>query len=158
VASTFYAVDRFASYRTEWGQAYNDGWIILADRYTTSNMVHQAAKIKDMEEKDRFLDWLWNFEFEIYKLPVPDCVIFLDMPPSFSRELMKERANKFTGEQKKDIHERNDEYLVESYRNSLYVAKKYNWIKIECVKDGVLKKIDEIQKEVYEAVSGIIRQ
>jgi len=55
VASTFYAVDRFASYRTEWGQAYNDGWIILADRYTTSNMVHQAAKIKDMEEKDRFL-------------------------------------------------------------------------------------------------------
>jgi len=81
VASTFYAVDRFASYRTEWGQAYNDGWIILADRYTTSNMVHQAAKIKDMEEKDRFLDWLWNFEFEIYKLPVPDCVIFLDMPP-----------------------------------------------------------------------------
>jgi len=151
VASTFYAVDRFASYRTEWGQAYNDGWIILADRYTTSNMVHQAAKIKDMEEKDRFLDWLW-------KLPVPDCVIFLDMPPSFSRELMKERANKFTGEQKKDIHERNDEYLVESYRNSLYVAKKYNWIKIECVKDGVLKKIDEIQKEVYEAVSGIIRQ
>lgn len=158
VASTFYAVDRFASYRTEWGQAYNDGWIILADRYTTSNMVHQAAKIKDMEEKDRFLDWLGNFEFEIYKLPVPDCVIFLDMPPSFSRELMKERANKFTGEQKKDIHERNDEYLVESYRNSLYVAKKYNWIKIECVKDGVLKKIDEIQKEVYEAVSGIIRQ
>jgi len=60
---------------------------------------------------------------------------------------MKERANKFTGEQKKDIHERNDEYLVESYRNSLYVAKKYNWIKIECVKDGVLKKIDEIQKK-----------
>ncbi|HOM02503.1 MAG TPA: thymidylate kinase [Acetivibrio sp.] len=156
VASTFYAVDRFASYRTDWGQAYNDGWIILADRYTTSNMVHQAAKIKDLEEKDRFLDWLWNFEFGIYKLPVPDCVIFLDMPPSYSKELMKERANKFTGEQKKDIHERNDEYLMESYRNSLYIAKKYNWIMINCVENGNLKKIDEIQEKVYEAVSGII--
>ncbi|GAE90105.1 dTMP kinase [Acetivibrio straminisolvens] len=158
VASTFYAVDRFASYRTDWGQAYNDGWIILADRYTTSNMVHQAAKIKDIGEKDRFLDWLWNFEFEIYKLPVPDCVIFLDMPPSYSKELMKKRANKFTGEQKKDIHERNDEYLMESYNNSLYIAKKYNWIRIDCVENGTLRKIDEIQESVYEAVSGIIRQ
>ncbi|HHV28365.1 dTMP kinase [Acetivibrio mesophilus] len=158
VASTFYAVDRFASYKTDWGQAYNDGWIILADRYTTSNMVHQAAKIKDMEEKERFLDWLWDFEFGIYKLPVPDCVIFLDMPPAYSKELMEGRANKFTGDQKKDIHERNDEYLRESYNNSLYIAEKYNWTRIDCVENGTLRKIEEIQDSVYEAVSGIIRQ
>lgn len=156
VASTFYAVDRFASYKTDWGQAYKEGYIILADRYTTSNMVHQAAKIKNSEEKDSFLDWLWNFEFGIYKLPVPDCVLFLDMPPVYSRMLMEGRANKFTGDQKKDIHERNDEYLIESYNNSLYIANKYDWTKIDCVKDGNLRAIDEIHESIYKNVREII--
>ncbi|HPD01724.1 MAG TPA: thymidylate kinase, partial [Acetivibrio sp.] len=143
VASTFYAVDRFASFKTDWGQAYNDGAIILADRYTTSNMVHQAAKIKERGEKDSFLEWLLDFEFNIFKLPEPDCVLFLDMPPEYSKMLMEGRANKFTGEQKKDIHEINEGYLTESYNNSLYIAKKYGWIMIDCVKDGVLRTIDE---------------
>jgi dTMP kinase len=152
VASTFYAVDRFASFKTEWGQAYNDGAIILADRYTTSNMVHQAAKIKERGEKDLFLEWLLDFEFNIFKLPEPDCVLFLDMPPEYSKMLMEGRANKFTGEQKKDIHEINEEYLTESYNNSLYIAKKYGWIMIDCVEDGVLRTIDEIHESIYRAV------
>lgn len=152
VASTFYAVDRFASFKTEWGQAYNDGAIILADRYTTSNMVHQAAKIKECGEKDLFLEWLLDFEFNIFKLPEPDCVLFLDMPPEYSKMLMEGRANKFTGEQKKDIHEINEEYLTESYNNSLYIAKKYGWIMIDCVEDGVLRTIDEIHESIYRAV------
>ena len=152
VASTFYAVDRFASFKTDWGQAYNDGAIILADRYTTSNMVHQAAKIKERGEKDSFLEWLLDFEFNIFKLPEPDCVLFLDMPPEYSKMLMEGRANKFTGEQKKDIHEINEGYLTESYNNSLYIAKKYGWIMIDCVKDGVLRTIDEIHESIYRAV------
>lgn len=156
VASTFYAVDRFASYKTEWGEPYRSGTIILADRYTTSNMVHQAAKIKDPKEKDSFLKWLWDFEFNIYKLPVPDCVLFLDMPPQYSRMLMAERANKFTGEQQKDIHERNDYYLLESYNNSLYVANKYNWTKISCVEDGNLKSINDIHEAIYKTVRKIL--
>jgi len=156
VASTFYAVDRFASFKTDWGQAYNDGAIILADRYTTSNMVHQAAKIKERGEKDSFLEWLLDFEFNIFKLPEPDCVLFLDMPPEYSKMLMEGRANKFTGEQKKDIHEINEGYLTESYNNSLYIAKKYGWIMIDCVKDGVLRTIDEIHESIYRAVKETI--
>ena len=156
VASTFYAADRFASYKTDWAQVYNEGFIILADRYTTSNMVHQAAKIKERKEKDLFLEWLLNFEFNIYKLPEPDCVLFLDMPPEYSKMLMEGRANKFTGEQKKDIHEINERYLEESYNNSLYIAKKYGWIMIDCVKDGVLRTIDEIHESVYRAVKEAI--
>ncbi|NMB34554.1 MAG: thymidylate kinase [Clostridium sp.] len=156
VASTFYAADRFASFRSDWGQAYDEGCIILADRYTTSNMVHQAAKIKDHGEKDKFLEWLWDFEFNIYRLPIPDCVLFLDMPPAYSKILMEDRANKFTGGKNKDIHERNDQYLIQSYNNSLYIAQKYNWNVISCVENGIIKSIGKIHKDIYGVVKKIV--
>jgi dTMP kinase len=155
VASTFYAVDRYASYKKEWEKFYMTRGIIIADRYTTSNMVHQAVKMEGAE-KDKFLDWLWNLEFNLYQLPIPDCVIFLDMPPKFSQQLMKERANKFTGTNDKDIHERNKEYLIHSYNNALYIAKKYAWNKISCVQDDRLKTIEEIHKEIYDKVNSIL--
>lgn len=157
VSSTFYAVDRFASYKTQWSDFYHSGGIILADRYTTSNMVHQGAKLRG-EEKDKYLDWLWNLEFNIYKLPVPDGVIFLDMPTEFSNRLMAERENKITGKCEKDIHERNKEYLKSSYENSLYVAAKYQWIKVSCVEGACLRAIKEIHEEVYETVKGILAE
>lgn len=75
-ASTFFAVDRYASYRMKWKKYYEAGDIILADRYTTSNMVHQAVKITDSAERDAFLDWLWDYEFNKLALPVPDKVVF----------------------------------------------------------------------------------
>lgn len=158
VASTFYAVDRFASYKKEWEKFYKEGGIIIADRYTTANMVHQASKIEDQDEKEKFLDWLWDFEFVKFGLPVPNCVIFLDMPPKFSQKLMEERKNKFTGGQQKDIHEKDSKYLTESYINSCGVAKKYNWKKINCVKEDIIKSIDEIQKEIYDFVIGEINR
>lgn len=95
VSSTFYAVDRYASYKTKWGEFYNNGGIIISDRYTTSNMVHQAAKINN-DEKEKFLDWLYDLEFNIYGIPKPDEIIFLDVDPEVSQELMKDRKNKFT--------------------------------------------------------------
>ncbi|TYQ16831.1 UNVERIFIED_CONTAM: dTMP kinase [Acetivibrio alkalicellulosi] len=156
VASTFYAVDRFASYKTKWGKYFKDGGIILSDRYTTSNMVHQAAKIKDMSQKNGFLEWLWNFEFNVYGLPVPDCVLFLDMPPEYSKLLMEQRANKFTGNDEKDIHERNYNYLLESYNNSLYIAKKYNWFKINCIEKNKLLTIEEIHEMIYLKVKEVL--
>lgn len=155
VASTFFAVDRYASYKKEWEKFYLNGGIVIADRYTTSNMVHQASKLTN-DEKDRFLEWLWNFEFEMYKLPVPDSVIFLNMPPEYSRKLMEERANKFTGTKQKDIHESDFEYLRECYNNALYIAEKYNWVNIECTRNGSLKSIDEIHEEIYAVVKKII--
>lgn len=156
VASTFYAVDRYASYKTLWGESYNNGEIIIADRYTTSNMVHQAAKIKDIEEKDRFLEWLWNLEFNIYNLPIPDSVMFLDMPPLYSGQLMKDRLNKFTGDIKKDIHESNEDYLVESYQNSLYIAQKYKWTRIQCVEDNKILSVDDIHESIYNNIYKIL--
>ncbi|MBU3201575.1 thymidylate kinase [Clostridium estertheticum] len=156
IASTFYAVDRYASFKTEWEEFYLNGGIIIADRYTTSNMVHQASKLQGIE-KDNFLDWLWNLEYELYKLPIPDCVIFLDVPTEYSRQLMKDRANKFTGTQKKDIHENNIQHLTDAYNNSLYIVEKYNWVKVDCVKRNKLSSIEEIHEDIYKITKDILK-
>lgn len=156
VASTFYGVDRYASYKTQWKKFYEGGGIVLSDRYTTSNMVHQASKIDNIEEKDKFLKWLWDFEFNIFKLPVPDCVIFLDMPPEYSKNLMIERNNKFTGNTKKDIHESNYEYLINSYNNAVYVADKYSWSKISCIENNRINTVNDIHENIYSLVKNII--
>lgn len=151
VASTFYAVDRYASYKTDWEEFYNSGGIIVLDRYTTSNMVHQGVKM-EQQDRDEFLDWLWNLEFDLYGLPVPDCVMFLDMPPVYSAELMKERENKITGGMEKDIHESNTEYLVQSYNNALYIAEKYKWNRISCTDGNGIREIEDIHNEIYKLV------
>ena len=155
VTSNFYAVDRYASFKTQWEEFYNKGGIILADRYTTSNMVHQASKMEE-SERDKYLDWLFDYEFNMYKIPKPDAVIFLDVPVDFSKNLMKDRDNKFTGEKEKDIHEKDLEYLKKCYENSLYIADKYDWKKIECIKDNSLRSIESIHEEIYENIKGII--
>ncbi|WP_446898227.1 dTMP kinase [Clostridium sp. LBM24168] len=151
-ASTFYAVDRFASYKMKWEKFYKSGGIVIADRYTTSNMVHQSIKIDDDSKRDEFLDWLWNLEYKLYELPEPDCVIFLDMPPQYSNKLMKNRCNKFTGNEKKDIHENNYEYLRKCYDNSLYVADKYSWNKIRCIENNKILSIEKIHSYIYNLV------
>lgn len=156
VSSTFFAADRYASYKTEWEEFYCNGDIILADRYTTSNMVHQASKM-DKENRDKYLDWLTDYEFNMYKIPKPDCVIFLDVPIEFSQKLMENRKNKFTGEDKKDIHESDIKYLEDSYNNSLYIADKYNWKKINCVENNQLRSIDSIHEEIYQVVINTIK-
>ncbi|QBD83967.1 thymidylate kinase [Clostridium tetani] len=151
-ASTFFAVDRFASFKKKWGAFYENGGIILADRYTTSNMVHQASKIKNVEEKKKFLDWLWDLEFNLMGLPIPDATIFLDLPPEYSKSLIKNRKNKFTGEEEKDIHERDEDYLNISYKNAVDIAEKYGWIKINCIKGDKIKNINEIHEEIYKVL------
>lgn len=155
VSSTFFAADRYASYKTEWEEFYCNGDIILADRYTTSNMVHQASKM-DKEGRDKYLDWLTDYEFNMYKIPKPDCVVFLDVPIEFSQKLMENRKNKFTGEDKKDIHESDMDYLEKSYNNALFIADKYNWKKINCVENNELRSIDSIHEEIYRLVTNTI--
>lgn len=157
VTSTFFAVDRYASYKTQWEKFYLNGGIIISDRYTTSNMVHQASKIKDLNEKEKFLDWLWDLEFKLYGLPIPDSVLFLDMPPEYSQKLMEERENKFTGEKEKDIHERNLQYLYDSYNNANYLVNKYKWEKVSCIEDGRIKTIEDIHNDIYTRLKPIIK-
>lgn len=158
IASTFFAADRYASYKTEWEEFYKEGGIVIADRYTTSNMVHQACKIQDEGEREKFLNWLWEYEFRLYKLPVPDCVVFLDMPVKFSLKLMADRENKFTGTKEKDIHESSSAYLESSYHNALQVADKYTWNKIACAEYNKLRSIDDIHEEIYDQVLKVIRK
>ena len=103
IASTFYAADRYATFQKEFKKYYTEGGIILADRYTTANMVHQAGKIKNEEEREKFLNWLYDLEFNLYGLPMPTKVFFLNMPTDKVEELIKNRENKFTHNSKKDI-------------------------------------------------------
>lgn len=152
IASTFYAADRYATFQTGYKKYYEDGGIILADRYTTANMVHQAGKIKDKEERDKFLKWLWDFEFKLYGLPVPTEVFFLNMPTEKALELMKDRKNKFDENAKKDIHESNEKHMKDAYEAACDVAKEYNWFEIKCMRDNELRTIDDIHEEIYEEV------
>jgi len=156
IASTFYAVDRYASYKTEWESFYEAGGIVLADRYTTSNMMHQAVKIKDPEEREKFLDWLWNFEFDMFGLPKPNCVVFLDMPPEYAARLMERRKNKITGSEGKDIHERDAVYLNQVYKCALWLAEKYGWHRISCVRNHCIRSISDINEEIFEIVKGYL--
>ena len=152
IASTFYAADRYATFQTGYKEYYENGGIILADRYTTANMVHQAGKIKDKEERDKFLKWLWDFEFKLYGLPIPTEVFFLNMPTEKALELMKDRKNKFDENAKRDIHERNETHMRDAYKAACDVAKDYNWFEIKCMKDNELRTIDDIHEEIYNEV------
>lgn len=153
VASIFFSVDRYACYKQEMEKAISDGKVILLDRYTTANMVHQAGKISDLQERDRFLEWLYDLEFNIMGLPLPTEVFFLDMPIEKSKELMKNRPNKITHEASKDIHEKNEEHLKAAYGAGIYVANKYGWYHVKCVNNNNdIRTIEDIHKEIYEEV------
>lgn len=152
IASTFYAADRYASYKEDYEDFLAQGGLVLVDRYTTSNMVHQAGKIKDPDERKRFLDWLWDFEFNLYGLPVPDQVFFLNIPPEINERLIKNRNNKITGKQQKDIHESSPEHLRDSYCSALALVAEYGWTEINCVTDNQLRSIKSIHQEIWERI------
>ncbi len=153
--SSMYAIDRYASYQKDWGREYQEGdTLFIADRYVSSNMIHQAVKLSGKEKED-YLSWLEKLEYEQFQIPRPNIVIFLDMPTKQAQQLMRERKNKITGEGTKDIHESNQEYLEKSYRNACDMAEKYHWIRISCVAGERIKSIEEIQKEIWEKVREI---
>lgn len=154
--STMYAIDRYASFKTDWEKFYNEDGIIVTDRYVTSNMVHQASKIRDLDEKKKYLNWLEDLEYDKMGIPRPDLVIFLNMPTEMAVRLMAERKNKITGEEKKDIHERDKEYLKESHANACKIANTYNWKEIKCSDGERIKTIEEIGEEVFSLVEKVV--
>ena len=160
VASSMYAIDRFASFRTDWEEFYKNGGIIIADRYTTSNMVHQMVKYDDPKERTAFLDWLEDFEFNKFALPTPDAVCLLDMPLEVSEALMAERTGK-TGGNTGDIHEGNHQYLVAVHDAYKELVERYQWHRIPCATKGnssqyTLRTIEEIHNDVYQAVVNLL--
>lgn len=145
-ASTFYAVDRFASFKRDWGKFYADGGIIVADRYTTSNAVHQCSKLP-REQWDGFLAWLFDFEYRLLGIPTPDAVIYLNVDPAVSQRLM---TGRYRGdESKKDIHEGNLSYLQRSREAAAYCSRKLGWREIACCENGEMRSISAIGEEIF---------
>ena len=146
-ASAFYAVDRFASYRDDWGGIYENGGLILSDRYTTSNAVHQGSKLPD-EELPAFFDWLVDFEYGKMGLPEPDLVIYLDVDLEISRRRMRQReAETHT---RADIHELDSDYLARCLHTADMACRHYGWTRIPWQKDGRERDMDEKNAEIYD--------
>ena len=148
-AGAFYAVDRFASYKLDWGKDYEAGTLILADRYATSNSIYQMEKI-DEAKWDEYLDWSADFEYNKIGIPKPDLVIFLDMPVEVSQKLMTSRYNGDDG--KKDVHEANVEFLNNCRKSALYTAKKQGWAVIPCSDGENPLPIDEIHNTILDFI------
>ena len=145
-ASSFFAVDRFASYKKDWCRDYARG-VVIADRYTTSNAVHQCSKLPKEQWED-FLNWLFDFEYKKLGIPAPDCVIYLNVDPAVSQALMTAR---YSGdENKKDIHERDIAYLRHSREAAAYCAEKLGWETVDCCRDGQMRTIEDIHKDVMK--------
>ena len=157
IASTFYAADRYATFKKYFEEYYNEGGIILADRYTTANMVHQAGKIKDEKEREEFLKWLWDFEFHLYGLPVPTKTFFLNMPPEYAMHLMENRKNKITHQTQKDIHERDKTHIIDSNNAACSMVNKYDWYEVKCIKDNKIREINDIHEEIYREIEKYIK-
>ncbi len=152
-ASAFYAVDRYASYKKVWGQWYEDGGLVVSDRYTTSNAVHQASK-EEGENQKTFLSWLYDFEYEKLGLPRPDLTIYLDVPTDFTEMLMRQREA--TTNTHADIHEQDLSYLATCRRTGKTAAEYYGWTVISCVRDGQMRSIEDIHEEIYRHVAAYL--
>ncbi len=149
VASTFYAVDRYASFRKVWGSYYQQGGLVLSDRYTTSNAVHQASKEPD-ETRGEFFRWLYELEFDHMELPRPDLVLYLDVPTEITERLMRKREE--ISHTNADIHEQNMDYLRLCRKTGLEAASYYGWTVIHCEKDGEMRSIEDIHEEIYSLI------
>ena len=144
-ASAFYAVDRYAGYKEDWGGFYRDGGILVADRYTTSNAVHQCSKLPEEQWPD-YLAWLFHFEYELLGIPAPDKVIYLQVDPDISQKLLLKRYN--GDESREDIHEVDRDYMARSRQAAEYCSRHLGWTAVSCVKDGVMRSVDDIHREI----------
>ena len=155
-ASTLYAVDRMCTYKKSIEPHYENGEIILFDRYVQSNFIHQCSKIEDEDEKQEFIAWEEDFEYNLLGLPRPNIVFFIEMPVEKSLELARSRADYKTGG-KKDIHEEDPTHLQKSYDNGLNLAKKLGWTIIHCVdENNNIKSIDAIHAEIMTHVKAYL--
>ena len=150
VMSAFYAVDRVASYLQFWKEDYEKGNYILADRYATSNIIYQMSKL-DKSQWDSFIDFQQDFEYNKLEVPKPDLIIYLDVEPEVSQKLMSKRYN--GDESKKDLHEKNVNFLLNCRKSALYAAQRLGWKKISCTKDGEMRTIEDISADILKLIT-----
>lgn len=148
-ASSFYAVDRFASYMQDWRGYYESGGMILTDRYTTSNAIHQGAKLPP-EKRESFFKWLYEYEFGLLGLPAPDMVIFLDIESSQAARRLRNRqeVTDTTG----DIHENDLLYLEQCAQCGKQAARLYGWQAIRCFNGGLERTESELHREIHDII------
>ncbi|HCH28733.1 MAG TPA: thymidylate kinase [Ruminococcaceae bacterium] len=148
-SSVFYTVDRYASFKKNWGEYYNAGGVVLSGRYTTSNAVHQASKL-DKKDWEGFLDWLYDLEYNKVCIPKPDKVIFLDVPIDISQKLL---TGRYGGDNsKKDIHEGDVEYLKKCRDAAYFTAKYSGWTVISCAENGEMRTKESIANDILNEV------
>ena len=148
-ASSFYAVDRYAGYKADWGAFYDSGGTVIADRYTTSNAVHQCSKLAE-GEWNAYLEWLFGYEYDLLGIPAPDTVIYLRVEPTVSQRLMTARYG--GDEEKKDIHEANAAFMARSRKAADYCAERYGWATVECCENGNMRSIEDIHREIMSII------
>ena len=149
-ASTLFAVDHFCTMK-KYEKFLEEGGVLLLDRYMESNIIHQASKIEDKAEQEKYISWLLDFEFNALKIPPANHIIFLDMPPKYSIMLARSRSSLKNGAEK-DIHERDNTHLENAYKNGIYFAKKMGWDIVECVENDKILTIEEIHKKILNIV------
>ena len=152
-ASLFFSMDRYASYKQDWGDFYEAGGLIVADRYTTSNAVHQASKLPESERK-AYLDWLFDLEYRLLGLPKPDLVIYLDMPTEITEQMMR-RREQTTGTHA-DIHEQDETYLKNCRANAKEIVKACGWSVVDCAEDEKPRTPEDIHAQVYQLVKKLL--
>ena len=148
-ASSFYAVDRFASFKKFWQKEYNENYVILCDRYATSNAIYQMCKLPE-NKWDEYLTWLSDYEYHKLELPKPDKVIYLSVPIEISQSLLTKRY--MGNEEQKDIHESNLNFLKNCKKAAEYVGGAQGWDKIECAENGVMRSVDDIHKDIVDVL------
>lgn len=150
-ASAFYTVDRVASYLRFWKEDYESGSTILADRYATSNIIYQMSKLPQSQWSE-FIDYQQDLEYNKMRVPEPDLIIYLDVEPDVSQKLM---SGRYSGdESKKDLHEKNVEFLLSCRRSALFAAEKLGWIKISCTENGEMRSIKDISRDILAVIEG----
>ena len=152
-ASVFYAVDRYASYKKVWEDWYKNGGLIVSDRYTTSNAVHQTSKEPE-DKQPEFLKWLYELEYDRMGLPRPDLVVYLDVPTDFTEKMMRHREAATNTHA--DIHEQDLEYLATCRRSGKAAAQYYGWKVVQCVQGDVMRSIEDIHEEIYRYVAACL--
>lgn len=155
-ASVLFTVDRLCTYNKDLKDFYQDGGIIVFDRYVQSNMLHQAGKLSNLEEINNYCDWLDSLEFDTLKLPRPNKVIFLDVPIELSMKLAKERGE-LKAQTQKDIHEQNPDHLLHAYNCGKYMVDKYLWDSITCNEGDKMRSIEDISDEIFDIVINDIK-
>lgn len=151
-SSTFFAVDRYASFKKEWEYYYNQGYIIISDRYTISNIIHQGNRILDEKNFLEYKDWLIDLEWNKFNIPTPDIMILLDMPYEYSNKLIKNRPNKITGNMTLDILESDESQKIRAYNITKKIAKIFDMKVINCVDNETIRDINEIQSDIEKFV------